>query len=309
MFRKLNTKTLLIALIVLLAVVVGIYISDQRNGERTFKGSLVQTDSEAIDKILLLPKSVKQKEIEFKRDGSNWRVSQNGTSYPADNAAILDLINSLNPLKTESVVSSNPNHFKDFDLLDSTATRVNLMQGTNVVADLLIGKLEMSSYQNVTTYVRLSNDKVVYSVAGYLSLNVNRDLDSYRNHAVIDGNKSDWSKLEFIYPADSSFVLEKQSEGKWHIGTVDIDAADVDKFLDQLQHLKNTKFAVSLPPSRPNFQLRISGNKLVAPIEVNGYTTGSENIVVSSSLNNGNLFDAKDLKEKLFPGKKLFLKK
>ena len=119
MFRKLKTKTLVISLIVLLAVVVGAYLMDQRNGERTFKASLVKTDSEAIDKILLLPKSVKQKEIELKKDGSNWSVSQNGNRYPADNSAIMDLINSLNPLKTESVVSSNPKHFKDFDIEDS----------------------------------------------------------------------------------------------------------------------------------------------------------------------------------------------
>ncbi len=309
MFRKLNTKTLVIALIVLLAVVVGAYLMDQRNGERTFKASLVQTDTDAIDKIVLLPKGIKQKEIELKRDGGNWSVSQNGNRYPGDNSAILELINLLNPLKPESVVSSNPKHFKDFDVEDSTAIRVKLMQGANVVADLLIGKLEMSSGYNVNSYVRLSNDKVVYSVAGYLSMSANRDLDAYRNHKVMDGNKSNWSKLEFTYPADSSFVLEKQSEGKWHIGAVEVNAADVDKFLDQLQHLNHSKFTTSLPPSNPNYQLRITGSKLAAPIEVNGYSSVSENFVISSSLNNGNLFDGKDLREKLFPGKGIFLKK
>ncbi len=309
MFRKLNTKTLLIALIVLLAIVIGAYLNDQRKGERTFRASLVKTDSEAIDKILLLPMREKQKEMEFKRNGGNWTVSQNGISYPGDNSTILEMINMMNPLKPESVVSSNPKHFKDFDIEDSTATRVKLIQGANVVVDLLIGKLEMSSGYNVNSYVRLTNDKVVYSVAGYLSMSANRDLDAYRNHKVVEGNKSDWSKLEFTYPADSSFILEKQSEGKWHIGTVDVDAAEVDRFLDPLQHLNHTKFAPTLPPSKPNYHLKITGSKLADPVEISGYVNGSENMIISSSLNNGNLFDGKDLKEKLFPGKKLFLKK
>jgi len=64
-------------------------------------------------------------------------------------------------------------------------------------------------------------------VAGSLSMNVNRNIDSYRSHIVVEGNKTDWSKLEFTYPADSSFFLEKQSEGKWHIGIVDLNAEDL----------------------------------------------------------------------------------
>ena len=306
MFRKLNTKTLLILLVGLLAIVGGVYLLDQRNGERTFKESLVNTDSEKIDKIHLVLKHVK--EMELTENGSNWTVSQKGVSYPADNAAIKDLINSMNPLKTESVVSSNPTRFKDFELEDSTATRVKLMQGSELVADLLIGKLEMSSNQNMSTFVRLANDKIVYSVAGYLSWNANRDLDSYRSHVVIDGNKSDWSKLEFIYPADSSFILEKQSEGKWHIGTAELNIADVEKYLDQLQGLNGTKFSAPLPPSNPIYTLRISGNKLAAQIEVKGYLDNSQNIVVSSSLNNGNLFDGKELMDKLFPGERRFIR-
>ena len=306
MFPKLNTKTLLILLVGLLAIVGGVYMLDQRNGERTFKESLVNTDSEKIDKIHLVLKHAK--EMELTKNGSNWTVSQNEVSYPADNAAIKDLINSLNPLKTESVVSSNPTRFKDFELEDSTATRVQLMQGSKLVADLLIGKLEMSSNQNTSTFVRLANDKIVYSVAGYLSWNANRDLDSYRSHIVVEGNKADWSKLEFIYPADSSFILEKQSEGKWHIGRTELNLTDVEKYLDQLQALNGTKFSAPLPPSNPVYTLRISGSKLAAEVEVKGYLGNTQNIVVSSSLNNGNLFIGKDLTDKLFLGKRRFMK-
>ncbi len=93
MFRKLNTKTLMIALVGLLAVVVSVYLLDLSKGERTFKESLVQTNSETIDKIQLLPKSAEQKRIEFEKNGGNWTVSQNDKGYPADNSAIMDLIN------------------------------------------------------------------------------------------------------------------------------------------------------------------------------------------------------------------------
>jgi hypothetical protein len=309
MFRKLNNRILMIALVGLLAVVVGVYLTDRGKGERSFKESLVQTDSDKIDQIQLLPKNVKERGIEFKRSSGNWTVSQNGTGYPADNSAVMDLISLLNPLKTESVVSRNPEHFKDYDLVDSIATRVKLMQGSIVIADLLIGKLEMSSNQNMSTFVRPFNDKVVYSVAGYLSMNANRNIDSFRSPKVVDGNKADWSKLEFTYPADSSFILEKQSEGKWHIGMDAINLADVDKFLDPLQNLNNSKFAAHLPPSGPIYKLKISGNKLAVPVELEGYADSSKNIVISSSLNNGNLFEGKELMDKVFPGKKLFLKK
>jgi len=164
----------------------------------------------------------------------------------------------------------------------------------------------MASSQSASTYARLADDNVVYSVDGFLSMNVNRNMDSFRSHNVVNGNKADWSRLEFTYPNDSSFVLEKQSEGKWHIGSEDANAADVDNFLNALQHLTHYKFAVQLPPSKPLFMLKITGSKLAQPIEVDGYEDGSGNVVITSSQNNGNLFDGKDLMAKVFPAKKVF---
>lgn len=309
MFRKLNSKLLMIALIGLLAVVVGVYLNERSKGERSFKESLVQTDSAKIDQIQLLSKNDQERGIELTRNGGNWTVSQNGTSYQADNSAITGLLNSLIPLKTESVVSSNTNLYRNYDLVDSIATRVKLMQGSKVMADLLIGKTEMSSNQNISSYVKLTNDKVVYSVAGDLSMNVNRGLDSYRSRTVVDGNKMDWSKLEFVYPADSSFILEKQGEGKWHNGTVDLNPETVNKFLDPLQHLTSSNFSGVLTTSKPLYKVIISGNKLAAPIQLEGFADDAKNTVIRSSQNNGNLFDGKDLMDKIFPCKDQFLKK
>jgi len=309
MFRKLNTKTMLIALIVLLALVVGVNIIDRSNGDRTFKEYLVKAKPDDIDQIQLFPKSLKGKSIELKKNGEEWTISENGASFPADNNAIMGLIGSLNPLKAQSVVSSGADRWKTFDLTDSLSTRVKLMKGANVLADLLIGKFEMTSNQTAVSYARLVNDKVVYSVDGYLSLNVNRNMDSFRNRTVVEGNKSDWSKLSFTYPADSSFVLEKESEGKWHIGATSLDAANVDKFLDVLQNLAHSSFAAQLPPSTPIYTLKIEGSKLAQPIEVLGYMNGAGNLVVTSSQNKGNWFDGKELLVKVFPGKRQFLKK
>jgi hypothetical protein len=67
-----------------------------------------------------------------------------------------------------------------------------------------------------------------------------------------------------------------------------------------------SKFAAQLPPSKPVYVLKIKGNKLSAPVEVDGYVDGSGNLVINSTLNNGNLFDGKDLIWKLFPGKNCF---
>jgi len=48
MFRKLNTKILLIMLVGLLVIVGGVYLLDLKKGERSFKDSLVQANSDAI---------------------------------------------------------------------------------------------------------------------------------------------------------------------------------------------------------------------------------------------------------------------
>jgi hypothetical protein len=212
----------------------------------------------------------------------------------------------LNQLKPESVVSSNPERWKFFEVTDSLATQIKLFAGDKTVANLLVGKFELTSDRSANTYVRLSDDKVVYSVEGYLSMNVNRNFDSFRSRKVVEGSKADWSKLEFKYPADSSFVLEKQTEGKWHIGTTDADVASVDKFLDALQNLSHYTFSEEIELTQPVYSLKIEGSKLMAPIEVDGYLDGSGNLVVTSSLNQGNWFDGKDLMAKVFPAKKIF---
>ena len=54
MFKKMNIKTLLIAFIVLLAVVIIIKISDSKKGERNIKIELVKFDPEEVTSVKII---------------------------------------------------------------------------------------------------------------------------------------------------------------------------------------------------------------------------------------------------------------
>jgi len=299
MFRKVNIKLLVIIFVVLLAGVVLVQIVDSKKGNRTFKSDLVEVVAEDVTAIELYPKATGGMLIKLVKENDEWKVESEGETFNADQSTAGRLVSELNNMKPKSVAATNKERWEQFEVTDSLGTRVKLFNGSNLLADVVIGKFSFSQPRKMTSYVRLAEDKEVYGVDGMLGMSFNRNLDSFRDRTVINSNKNDWTKLTFDYPADSSFVLEKLGE-KWMIGEMETDSASVVQYFNSIANLTEGSFASEIPVSSPTHRLTIEGNNMMQKVEISGFFENDEQFILESNLNPGTFFSNAETSRKIF---------
>ena len=306
MFRKINLKTLIILFVSLLLLVVIVNLIDHRKGNRSFKGNLVEYQADQISKILVYPKAMQGEKVELIKENDRWMVLANNKKFRADQNLIQSLINGLNHLSPESLVSNKKDRWVRYEVTDSLGTHVQLYNGEYPKADLIFGKVSYSA-QSVRSYVRLTKENTVYRINGSQASEFNRDINGFKDKTVISSVQDDWEKLTFSYPADSSFVLAKTGE-KWGIAGQTTDSTEIAHFLSSVSKVNHYQLAKNEPEGTPDFRLTIEGTKPGSSIELNGYQK-EDQFLLTSSQNPDIYFEGKTLKEKLFPSPSKFIKK
>ena len=299
MFRKINNKLVISVLAVLLVIVVVVQLIDSKKGNRTFKSVLVEVQADEVTSVEIYPNSINGKLIKLIKENDLWKVESEGKKYNADPSTAGIMVEEINGLKPKSVAATNKESWAKFEVSDSLGTRVKLLKGSDVVADLVIGKFSYSGPGNMTSYVRLVGDKEVYGVDGMLAMSFDRNLNSFRDRTIIKSNQNDWTRLTFNYPADSSFVLEKKGS-KWVIGEMETDSALVEQYFSRIAGLTDGSFADQKPVTAPTHRLTIEGNNMMPKVEIVGYYTDPENFILESNQNPDAWFNSKTSAEKIY---------
>jgi hypothetical protein len=319
MFRKLNNKTLLIifAVLALLAVIVMIY--DNHKGERTFKSELFKVDSAAVTSITIYPKGKGGEMLKLSKAGNGWEIVSGKKRFPADSGVVRNILQSLAHVAPERVAGTDQSVWKTFEITDSASARVVVEQGNKITADFRTGKLSFSQDRNgqynggnrnmsVKSHIRVAGDDRVYVVDGWLSVMFSDNPSQYRNRVVFKMDKKLVTKLTFVYPGDSSFVLAR-NDSKWTVNNLPADSATTDRFLNSIVNTSSSEFAddgAIFPVYR--YTLKIEGSNMT-PIEVNGaFDAGSKKYYVRSNVNHSAIFGSStpNLFNQVFPPIKKF---
>ncbi len=322
MYKKLNIKSLVIIFVVLLVIVIIVFYMDSKKGERTFRSNIVDIDTSKVTSIIIYPKSNRREPVEITRKGYEWKIKSRQRLFNADENIVNNILKTMTELKPKRVAAADRSRWEEFEVTDSLATRVQLITGKKTGADIYFGKFsyqqpknQMAYYYNqqgtINTYVRIAKDKIVYVVEGYLGMTLNRGLNDFRNKTVLRSNKSDWTRLSFIYPADSSFYLVREG-GKWMVDGLQADSASVAGYFNSISWLSSSDFVDDQKPLRADadFTLKIEGDNFVKPIQIKAFKADTANrYLISSSLNEGVFFSSakSKLAEKIFAGKNKFL--
>lgn len=320
MSKQTNFKKIFIIIGVLVALLLIVKIKDRKQGDRSFKAYVLQVDTAKVDAINITPKG-SEETVSLIKEGETWMLSMAGKKISADESMIESLLSQSASLKTKSVAATTKDRWAEYEVTDSAATRVVLKEGKKTVSDFLIGKFSykqppqgqnpyMQQRQNIqmTSYVRLNEEKEVYAVDGYLSMMFNRDTDAFRNKTVISGDPANWKKLVYSYPADSSFTLVNQG-GKWMVNGAMADSASVASYLSKVSNLNGNSFdnvTELFDGQQAELIVRIEGDN-AAPIEVKAYRNNSGELIYTSSLNTGNILASENIKTSLFVGKDEFI--
>ncbi len=303
-------KNLGIVLGVLIVVYLGTLLLGGKK-ERNFRTVLFSADTSAVTQILIYPEVTKGKEVKLFKDGDTWKVNiaeNKSVSVPSDK--IKSLKQKLTEFKIERLVSKTPAKWSAFKV-DSSGTRVKVYEGSNLVADFIVGKFEMQGRRNFVSYVRNADEDETYLVNGFMSPSFNRKADSFRNNYVLKTDKSKLTRLEFSYPADSSFTMTKDSSNRWLSNGIELDSATVAKYLSSISRLYSSNYVNEFPsdfPKTPAFTLKIETEN--GSEEIKCYVKGNESII-ESTYDGENYFDGEKakLREKIFKGKTYFLPK
>ncbi len=321
--KFLNTKTL----IILLAIVLGIYFLTGmfENEDRTFRSELVSVDTAEITKIIITPKIGGGDEITFTKTGYEWNLQSAGKSYKSEKASINNILIKLSNLRPERVAATENSKWKEFEVTDSTSTRVALFAGDKAQSEIYIGKFsytpppqgqgmnQQQSQGKMSTYVRLAGEDEVYVVDGFLKMDIQPNVDAYRNKTLVEANPADLTKLTFNYPNNDNFTLNLVNN-KWMMNGMEIDSTKTATYLNKLKKVNSTNFIDEAKPlsNTPTYSVKIEGNNMI-PVEIKAYPTmDTVNMFILTSSRNP---DAKfsggknQLFEKLFPVKEDLAKK
>lgn len=317
--KKIKNSTLLIIFCILALVSAAVYFYDRNKGERTFKSELFTIDSAGVSSIKIYAKGNTGEMVVLERAGKNWNVKVKDKNFEADTSVVRQLISAVRNAMPERVAGTDPSAWHDLEIDDSASTRVVIEQGNDVVADFRVGKISFSQGNNnqgyggrqnmsIKSHIRIAGDDKVYVVDGFLSMMFRDQPSAYRNRNICRLNKSLVNKLTFVYPGDSSFIMQRQGNG-WLIGDKPADSAKTESFLQSLANLANSEFAddAGVPVTYP-YLLKIEGNNMTT-IEIKGSIDPQSNrYFIHSTFNPGAVFGSASpsLFNQVFPGKKRF---
>jgi len=295
--KFLNTKTLIILLVILGMILLIVTLTKKE--DRTFKSEMVSIDTAVVTKMVIQPKLGDQgNEVTFTKTGSEWKLESAGKSYKPDASSIKNLLSELVRMKSERVAATEESKWKEFEVTDSTATRIKIYNDNEQMADLYVGKFnyqqppqgQQNPYQQqnkgkMSTYVRPAGDKEVYVVDGFIKMTIQANANAYRDKTLFASNKDDLTKINFNYPNGEGFVLSKEG-AKWFLNGQMTDSTKTARYLNKLAKVTSSNFIDEVTPltSTPTHQVKIEGNNII-PVEINAFPADSVNkFVITSSL-------------------------
>lgn len=241
MFNSFSNKKLIIVFAALLLIVAVMFIFDSNPNESTFKKNIVDINKSEVTSISIYPKVNNYKEVKLFKEGDKWKVTlSNNKTADVPQEKIDGLLRVLTQIKPKRVAAKRPSKWKEFQV-DTSGTQVKVFEDGDLTLDIVIGKYVFNQPRSLSSFVRLSDENDVYEVKGILSITFNQKPDYFRNFHLVFDNSSNWSKVTFTYPSDSSFVLEKLNN-KWKIEGAETDSAKTVSYLNSLQTLTNSNF-------------------------------------------------------------------
>ncbi len=319
MSKKFNNNILLYVLAALLVTFAVVKLYQHKFTDNTLKVSLVDIDSLKVTKVLLYPASEGRNEIKFFKDGKDWKISKGKITTDPEANSVQGLLTMLLEIKTQRLASREKSKWSEYNLTDTTATRVKVYEGDKLSLDLLIGKFSYQPSNNPyskmyggggtgTTYVRLTGEDEVYAIDGFLSFSFNRQFNTFRNQVLARFDKPAVNKISFKYPGDSSFIVSL-ADKQWMIGTQKADSAKVAEYLNSLAYKNASSFDDNYVPSlNPQCQVIVEGKEMKT-VTIDAYIQGNNNFILNSNQNSKSWFTSgyKGLYSEIFKNKKDFI--
>jgi len=298
MIKKLNNKQLIL---ILLALVVGYGITAyvrNKKGENTFHTNIIpKIDSNKLTTFYIYPKIKTVKPIKFELKGKNcWMVSQDGVTSRAEARSQQYVIKLIEGITPDRLATNDPAQWKDFDVTDSAGTRIVLLNNADTLIDLLVGKFSYNTQlRKAMSCVRIHGQNEVYSVDGFLTMNVANDFVSWRDRHLVTGDAQTWMKL--TYTGDNGFTVTHDLEKGWLVDDQKPDSLVTAQLLQKLSMQNYGSFVDNFDTNKmqATYTLKVEGTNIPTFI-LKAYPSAdtASQYVITSSLNPGAYMNGKN---------------
>jgi hypothetical protein len=286
--KKLNSKILLIVLILLVSIFILSRLFRAPSLESNVRRDLISLDTATVDEIKILTQK-QEGEIKLSRQGNTWRVNKAQLQAETDRGLVNSFLGSIKSLKPLRLATRKKEKWEEFNVGDK-GIHVTIYNAGKKQADIIVGKTGFSQGGSYT-YLRLSDENETYAVEGFLESSFNRSYNDWRNKTILKLKKEDITKITYQYPTDSSFVVEKR-DSVWYTSNTLADQNKVELLLNQLTFKNLTEFQTGFIASdTPTVTVKIDG-KAGNLITIKGWKLSEQQWVINSSLQKDVYFSA-----------------
>ena len=160
---------------------------------------------------------------------NSWMVSYKGSQkYRGDKENILKNLTLLKKMKRFHEVASSKKYFEQYKVQDNNFS-IEIKDNQNKVQKVFLGAGGKSFN---STLVRLGDSDTIYSVAGNLKASFNKELDFYRDKALLNFAETNVASIKVSGP--QNFMLTKGQTGGWELS---IKGKNYPAKIDQVQSI------------------------------------------------------------------------
>ena len=300
--KKINNTALLIVFLALILIFILTKLFRSPGRESNMDAAIFEVDTARVTEIRFRPQKDTLIETRLVRDGNKWNVIRKNVEAEAAAYKVENVLSTLASLQPERIVSRKKEKWGEYELTDSSATTVTVFREDDIMLDLKIGKQTGNA-----TYARAGNADEVFVMEGDLKTAFDNPFKEWRNKTFLRLTKNTINRIQFQYPADSSFVLEKKETG-WMIGTSIADSARVESYLSKLTFKDHDQFADSFSPSTDADVIVTFSSSDKPDVVIKGWKTSFYQWILNSSVQPKTYFldEGPLLARDLFVGKTTF---
>ena len=187
-------------------------------------------------------------------------VSKGNITTKANQGAVQSILRNLALIKTKRVASKSSEKWADYEVEESSGSRVKAYAGDKLLEDFIVGRFNFNQQtRSATSYIRRSNDDNVYAIDGFLSMSINQSMDSFRDKSVVDVQSSELNLISLESETGTS-TLRKENLWIDLNGNVKDSTAMVN-FVNRLSKVNGATFYNSTPPTSETIKkLTLSGS-------------------------------------------------
>jgi hypothetical protein len=315
MIKSMNNTRLALILAALLAMLAIFKYIGSKKSENTFKTVIIpKIDTAKVTGIEIFPKKKKTSPIVISKKGNTWYATQGDITSRAEARSGKYLMGEILKISPDRLATNDVAQWKDYDVTDTAGARLVLFNNKDTILDIIVGRFSyFPATKKLMSFVRINGQKEVYGTEGMLSLNIPDEFASWRDKHIIPDDYKQWKSLTFSYPADSGFMLKKDSAGWEYADGSKPDSASTVAALTTLSQQNYGSFIDKFDTNGKQelFSLLITGSAS-GNVMLKAYPADTANkYAITSTLNPGSYFSGKNsgLFSKIFISKAALVKK